>query len=194
MSNWNSMFISFNKSLLNDEIFYSIKDYIKQFKAKFNNEVDIGMMDDYYMSSADYDKFIVSEESISETINIKKIIKKYDFQLGVDYILVQKPKTFSNVISPFKSNNSIKMTPLCFKKILILSGNNIYINYFIFLETVMQSYEEYQKMFNRKTLLEAQKKIKLLERKIQKKNINKCITGNSVNFNEDDFSFFSDSS
>lgn len=194
MSNWNSMFISFNKSLINDEIFYSIKDYIKQFKAKFNNEVDIGMMDDYYMSSADYDKFIVSEESISETINIKKIIKKYDFQLGVDYILVQKPKTFSNVISPFKSNNSIKMTPLCFKKILILSGNNIYINYFIFLETVMQSYEEYQKMFNRKTLLEAQKKIKLLERKIQKKNINKCITGNSVNFNEDDFSFFSDSS
>lgn len=188
------MFISFNKSLINDEIFYSIKDYIKQFKAKFNNEVDIGMMDDYYMSSADYDKFIVSEESISETINIKKIIKKYDFQLGVDYILVQKPKTFSNVISPFKSNNSIKMTPLCFKKILILSGNNIYINYFIFLETVMQSYEEYQKMFNRKTLLEAQKKIKLLERKIQKKNINKCITGNSVNFNEDDFSFFSDSS
>ncbi len=194
MSNWNSMFVSFNRSLINDEIFYSIKDYIKQFKAKFNNDIDIGMMDDYYMSSVDYDKFIVNEESISETIDIKKIIKKYDFQLGIDYILVQKPKTFSNVISPFKSSNSVKMTPLCFKKILILSGNNIYINYFIFLETVMQNYEEYQKMFNRKTLLDAQKKIKLLERKIQKKNINKCLTGSSVNFNEDEFSFFSDSS
>ncbi len=194
MSNWNSMFVSFNRSLINDEIFYSIKDYIKQFKAKFNNDIDIGMMDDYYMSSIDYDKFIVNEESISETIDIKKIIKKYDFQLGIDYILVQKPKTFSNVISPFKSSNSVKMTPLCFKKILILSGNNIYINYFIFLETVMQNYEEYQKMFNRKTLLDAQKKIKLLERKIQKKNINKCLTGSSVNFNEDEFSFFSDSS
>ena len=194
MSNWNSMFISFNKSLVSDEIFYSIKDYIKQFKARFNNDIDIGILDDYYMSSVDYDKFIVNEESVSETIDIRKIIKKYEFELGVDYIIIQKPKTFSKIISPFKSNNIIKMTPLCFKKILILSGNNIYINYFIFLETVIQNYEEYQKMFNRKTLLDAKKKIKSLERQIQKKSINKCLTGSAINFNDNDFSFYSDSS
>jgi hypothetical protein len=189
MSEWNNSFMLFNKSLINDEVSYSIKEYIRQFKARFDNSVDIGMLDDYYMNSMDYDKFIVNEESISDTINIRKIIKKYDFELGVDYIVIQKPKSFSMLITPFKSSCYIKMTPLCFKKILLMSGNSLYIKYFIFLETVIQNYETYQKMYNRKTLLDAQRKIKLLEKKIREDKIK-----DSMEEFKDEFDFSSDSS
>lgn len=191
---WNSTFLAFNKSLVNDEVFYSIKEYIKQFKSRFNNDLDISMLDDYYMSSCEYDKFIVSEESISEIIPLRKIIKKFNFEVGLDYIMINKPYNFSNLVSPFKSSYSIKLTPVAFKKILLLSGNSNYMNYFIFLETVIQNYEEYQKLFNRKTLIEAQQKIKFLERKIRKDCIKKNLekeTGLEMEFN---FDFSSDSS
>ncbi len=193
MSPWNSSFVSFNKTLVNDEIFYTIKEYIKQFKCRFSNDIDISMLEDYYLSSGDYDKFIVSEESISETLQIRKIIKRYRFELGVDYIVQKKTKPYnlSKLVSPFKSDSCIKLTPIAFKKVLILSGNSIYMNYFIFLETAIQNYEEYQKMFNRKTLLDAQQKIKSLERKIRKESIKNDIKKDFAEFN---FDFSSDSS
>lgn len=190
---WGSSFYLFNQSLINDEIFYTVKDYIKQFKCRFSNDIDISMLDDYYMSSCDYDKFIVSEDSVSETIELRKIIKRYEFELGVDYIVQKKIKEsgFSSILNPFKSESCIKMTPLAFKKVLLLSGNSIYMNYFIFLETVVQNYEEYQKLFNRKTLMEATQKIKLLERKIRKDSIRNDIKNTASDFN---FDFSSDSS
>lgn len=192
-ASWGSSFHLFNQSLINDEIFYTVKDYIKQFKCRFSNDIDISMLDDYYMSSCDYDKFIVSEESVSETIELRKIIKRYDFELGVDYIIQKKIRTnnLSVLLSPFKSESCIKMTPLAFKKVLLLSGNSIYMNYFIFLETVVQNYEEYQKLFNRKTLMEAKQKIKVLERKIRKDTIKNDMKSTASEFN---FDFSSDSS
>lgn len=192
-ASWGSSFHLFNQSLINDEIFYTIKDYIKQFKCRFSNDIDISMLDDYYMSSCDYDKFIVSEDSVSETIELRKIIKRYEFELGVDYIIQKKIRTnnFSLLLSPFKSDSCIKMTPLAFKKVLLLSGNSIYMNYFIFLETVVQNYEEYQKLFNRKTLMEAKQKIKVLERKIRKDTIKNDMKNTASEFN---FDFSSDSS
>jgi hypothetical protein len=69
-----------------------------------------------------------------------------------------------------------------------MSGNTLYVKYFIFLETVIQNYEEYQKMFNRKTLLDAQRKIKILEKKIREDKIKNGM----ADFNNE-FDFSSDS-
>lgn len=201
-----SVFLDFNKILVNDEIYYSIKEYIVQFKTRFCGDVDLNMLDNYNLTSGDHDQFTVSEEHISEMIEVRKIIKKYKFEIGLDFISTNKLKnniSLLNKLNPFFDKHYIKLTPNSFKKVLILSGNNIYLEYFLFLETIIQNYEEYQKLFNRKTIIDSKKRIKTLEIKIQAHEINKYIengepvknnlnSNNYLDFNEYDFS--SDSS
>ncbi len=202
----NSVFLDFNKILVNDKIYYSIKEYIVQFKTRFCGDIDLNMLDNYNLTSRDHDQFTVSEEHISEMIDVRKIIKKYRFEIGLDFISTNKLKnniSALNKLNPFFDKYYIKLTPNSFKKVLILSGNNVYLEYFLFLETIIQNYEEYQKLFNRKTIIDSKKRIQTLEIKIQAHEINKYIengesmknhikSNNYLDINEYDFS--SDSS
>lgn len=196
----NSVFLDFNKILVNDEIYYSIKEYIVQFKTRFCGDIDLSMLDNYNLCSGENDQFVVSEEHISEMIEVRKIIKKYRFDIGIDFISTNKLKhniSFFKKINPLFDKYYIKLTPNAFKKVLILSGNNIYLEYFLFLETIIQNYEDYQKLFNRKTIMESKKRIQTLEIKIQANEINKYIENGDYNkhdINMNEFDFSSDSS
>lgn len=161
-----SNFEDFNKTLLSDDILYSVKDYVKQFKNRFNNDIDITLLDDYFLSSFNNDKFIVEENNIPEIINFKKILKMHDFTAGIDYIWTKEKK---ESIIPFISlyKKKYKLTPLAFKRVLILSGHRPFMHYFMFLESIIQNYEIYQKMHLRKTVCEKENKINELQLKLQ---------------------------
>jgi hypothetical protein len=161
-------FENFNKTLIGDDILYSVKDYVKQFKNRFSNEIDITLLDNYFLSNLENDKFVVDENNIPEIIDFKKIIKKYNFEAGVDYVYTkEKIETFVPFISFYKKK--YKLTPNSFKRVLILSGHKIYLNYFMFLESVIQNYENYQKMYLRKTVNEKTEKINELQMRLQEK-------------------------
>lgn len=161
-------FENFNKTLIGDDILYSVKDYVKQFKNRFSNDIDITLLDNYFLSNLDNDKFIVDENNIPEIIDFKKIIKKYKFEAGIDYVYTKEKKdTKLPFISLYKKK--YKLTPISFKRVLILSGHKTYLNYFMFLETVIQNYENYQKMYLRKTVNDKEDKINQLQLRLNEK-------------------------
>jgi len=184
------MFTEFNKSLVADGVLYSIKEYITQFKSRFCNDIDISMLNNYYLNSSDSDRFTIKQEDISPTIKIEKIIKMYPglFEIGIDYIITEhkyeKKSLASSIINLISKDRRIILTPHAFKKIMIMSGNTNYINYFLFTENIIQQYDSYQIMFNKRTLIDSKKKIDELEFKIHTQISNKFISENMFDFSD----------
>jgi hypothetical protein len=142
----------FNNDLARDDIEYDIRDYMEQFRARFGYHIDTSIFD----NESNDNRFIIDEEKVSPVINIKKIVKSHDFELGLDYILVRIP-------SKWMPREKIKLTVRAYKKVLMLSGNKIYIDYFLFLDEMFHNYARYQKMLQRKTIIDSRKKIKDLQ-------------------------------
>lgn len=174
----NDSFYLFNLDLIKDGISYSIKDYIVIFRDKFYYNIELSIGDINFLVKQD-NEFCVKESSLPKSINLKKIIKKYDMIEGVDFI---KSKEFKHSRYLFMSGYKLSyiITPKIYKKILILSDNK-FVNYYLFLEKSINAYQDYQLIYNRNTLLQKNEKIQELNNRLVEKELEIMKMRNSIN-------------
>jgi len=152
-----SVYQEFNKDLANDDMIYDIKEYMNQIKLRFSINVDLKLYDN---SNSKTNEFLITEDMAPNGIDIRKILKSNNFKNGIDYIVVH----IGHKKHWFSSNTQYRMTGAALKKCLLMSGEEEYINYFLFLDEIVRNYYHYQKIYERKTILESKKKIENLEK------------------------------
>lgn len=152
-----SVYQEFNKDLANDDMIYDIKEYMNQIKLRFSINVDLKLYDN---SNSKTNEFLITEDMAPNGIDIRKILKSSNFKNGVDYIIVNT----GHKKHWFSSSTQYRMTGSALKKCLLMSGEEEYINYFLFLDEIVRNYYHYQKIYERKTMLESKKKIENLEK------------------------------
>jgi hypothetical protein len=165
-----SMFQDFNRDLCNDEdIMYDIKEYMHQVNLRFRLDINLSLYEplNSYPKS---EKFSIPEEAIPPNVNIRKIIKGPCFVLGKDYLIMctNRRKGW------FSDNTTIRLSSDAYRKVLIMSGEKEYIDYFMFLDKISHSYYNYQKQYERKTQLESKKRIQTLERIVSNRSLVDC--------------------
>lgn len=143
----------FNKDLAQEDMLFDIKEYMNQVKLRFNINVNLGLYDSTYSGS----DFTVTEDMVPAGLDIRKILKSKFFKNGVDYIVVRKARGWF-------FNTQYRLSGDALKKALLVSGEDEYTNYFLFIESIIRNYYQYQKQYERKTMLESRKKIEDFER------------------------------
>jgi len=149
----------FNKDLAQEEVLFDIKEYMSQVKLRFGVNVDLGLYDSTFSGN----EFSLTEEMVPGGIDIRKILKSKKFKNGVDYIVVRRSKKIC-----WFHDTQYRMTGNALKKALLMSGESEYVNYFLFIESIVRNYYQYQKQYERKTMLESKKKLDDFERMANK--------------------------
>lgn len=148
-----SFYKEFNKDLAQDEILYDIKEYMSQIKLRYNVEVNLSIND---IPTGSLTDFCITQEMIPNGVNVQKILKKKMFTNGIDYI----------VVNVGFMKKQYRMTHMTLRKVLLLSGEVEYIEYYLFLDSIVKNYYHYQKQHERKTMLDSRRKIENLEKVI----------------------------
>lgn len=187
--NTNSSSYLFNIELVKDGVSYSIKEYLNVFRDKFCPEIDLSIGDINFLLNKD-SGFCIKEDNLPGTINLKKLIKKYDMIDGKDYV---KTKEFKH--SPYflmsGYRNTYLINPKMYKKILLLS-NSKFVEYYLFLEQSINAYQEYQNLYIRETIIQKDEKIKELNNMLYEKELQLTKMRNSVNIFNQDINYLED--
>lgn len=155
----------YNISLISDDIDIDILDYVKEIMG----QCKIDKITDEFMEWVGKDDFIIPHTmlqkygilTIEDTTVVKRLMNRNNFEEGTDFIVEKIKHTTKNV-------NSYLLTPNCFKKCLIRSlKTSKYADYYIFLETCIKYYNEYQNKLMSKRLEENSSKIKKYKSKTE---------------------------
>lgn len=177
MSNDTSMsVVEFNTYLSINLSNLSLKDYFNKYHEKFNQgskAVDISFMDYFLYLCKHKGDFVVEHEKLKEygvlnnidtSKDIKRSLEQFDLAENEDYRV-------GNVAQPvaqggFSNKKSYTLTPKAFKLCLIRAKNSKkYAKYYLLLEEVVDSYNEYEKMCKDNML--ARKDTKLDEMRLE---------------------------
>ncbi len=135
----------------------SLKDYFNKYHMEFNqgaNAVDISFMDYFLYLCNHKSEFVVEHEKLKEygvltsmktSNNIKRSLDQFDLIENEDYrvLNVEQPVVQGGV----SIKKSYILTPRAFKLCLIRAKNSKkYANYYLLLEEVVDSYNEYEKL------------------------------------------------
>ncbi len=155
----------------------SLKDYFNKYHMEFNqgaNAVDISFMDYFLYLCNHKSEFVVEHEKLKEygvitnigtSTKIKRSLEQFDLSENKDFLL-------SNVGQQdckHGGNNakSYILTPRAFKLCLIRAKNSKkYANYYLLLEEVVDSYNEYEKLCKDNMLKAKDTKIDELSSKV----------------------------
>jgi hypothetical protein len=136
---------------------FDLKDYMYAFQNYFFPG------DDYmkiysFVSHCGSGDFCMREENLPMvTCLSSKHLEKYDIMEGADYKVVSKHSKHSPWYRRYQKTKVF--TPVAFKKVLLLSGDSRFVNYYIFLDQVIDAYTEYQLAYAR---LEQKKKTDII--------------------------------
>lgn len=156
----------------------TLKNYFTKYIEQFNNganKVDISFMDYFLYLCNHKNEFVVEHEKLKEygvltdittSAKVKRSLDQFDLEEEIDYQV-------SNVGQQSDSSRGVKyckqytLTPRAFKLCLIRSKNSRkYANYYLLLEEVINSYNEYEKMCKDNMLAKKDTKIDELTQKV----------------------------
>ncbi len=134
---------SFNSRLLGDQILYTLKDYMHNFQAHFFPGDEYMQMYAVGCRGNDGD-FCMREDEIPSSLKLidmsRKTLDKFGMVEGVDYICQSRYGG-----SWLRKFTKVKVfTSMAFKKLLLLNGDPRFVNYYVFVDQVMESYHSYQ--------------------------------------------------
>lgn len=134
---------SFNSRLLGDQILYTLKDYMHNFQAHFFPGDEYMQMYAVGCRGSDGD-FCMREDEIPSSLKLidmsRKTLDKFGMVEGVDYICQNRYGG-----SWLRKFTKVKVfTSMAFKKLLLLNGDPRFVNYYVFVDQVMESYHAYQ--------------------------------------------------
>ena len=140
----------FNKLLDLDKYFYCIhKTFYSDLDISFKNDLfnliysDIRYPVDH-MQLQKYGILSIADKKISD---VTRLIETYKYIEDIDFIKVKRTEknNYRKDIDyiPNDKLTTYYFTPQCFKRILLKSSNNIYINYFLLLEQIYNFYKDY---------------------------------------------------
>lgn len=167
------MIDDYNRDLIQYNLDLNIFEYFSRIHASFFPEIDITFMN-FFISLCDQNKmdmFCIHEkelrkyELIDPYTKAIDVIHKYDLVKSRDWIYCSCTSSrFSSLNSKLKCKNEDKksflgitfygsstsptkvymFTPRAFKRMILLSMNPKYIEYYLLLETIFQYYYDYQ--------------------------------------------------
>lgn len=177
MSDKYTKVVEFNTYLSINLSNLSLKDYFNKYHLQFNqgaNSVDISFMDYFLYLCKHKGEFVVEQEKLKEygiinslttSFNIKRSLEQFDLVENEDYRLLNVEQPV--VQGGFSIKKLYTLTPTAFKLCLIRAKNSKkYAKYYLLLEEVVDSYNEYEKLCKENLLKMKDNRIDELSKKV----------------------------
>lgn len=173
----------YNVGLVNDDIEIKLYDYVLKNANEYN--IDIEILNDF-LSYVNISDFVIHHKklqqfgvlnNIKDSYNVKQMLQQYDFIENIDYIVEEKDNTNGG-----KKQKIYKLKPRTFKLCLMRSlKTRKYAEYYLFLETCIKYYNDYQLELQKARKDKIEKEYELSKRRHKKTVDDLYILVNKIN-------------
>ncbi len=160
---------NFNNRLLDDEVPYSLREYMVAYQNMFYPGDDYMKLNSF-VNTHSGDDFTMDERSLPGTIHsVTSKLQRYGFIEGIDYMYNRNVMIKKNWLS--RSKPVRMFTPVAFKKLLLISGDYRFINYYVFLDQVIDAYSLYQILYARSEARRKEHQVAIMQEKLLAKEL-----------------------